>query len=87
MDDRMKIATSRNVTITSITVYYILKVFKIDISAYETLHDHRILVMMTGSYLVITFVCLSVGPASKIPKIIHYMVLLFHTPNGGLIDL
>ena len=32
-------------------------------------------------------VWLSVGPASKIPKLIHYRVVLFHTPNSGLIDL
>ena len=31
--------------------------------------------------------CLSVGPASKIPNLIHYRVVLFHTPNSGLIDL
>ena len=32
-------------------------------------------------------VCLSVGTASKIPKLIHYRVVLFHTPNSGMIDL
>ena len=32
-------------------------------------------------------VCLSVGPASETPKIIHYRVVLFHTPDICLIDL
>ena len=32
-------------------------------------------------------VYLSVGPAYKIPKLIHFRVVLFHTPNSGLIDL
>ena len=30
---------------------------------------------------------LSVGPASKIPNLIHYRMVLFHTLNSGLIDL
>ena len=30
---------------------------------------------------------LSVGPASETPKLIHYRVVLFHTPDIGLIDL
>ena len=32
-------------------------------------------------------VCLSVGPASETPKLIHYRVVLFHTPDIGLNDL
>ena len=32
-------------------------------------------------------VCLSVGPDSKIPKLIHYRVVLLHSPNSGLADL
>ena len=30
---------------------------------------------------------MSVGPASETPKLIHYRVVLFHTPDIGLIDL
>ena len=39
------------------------------------------------SILTFKSVCLSVGPASKIPKLIHFRVVLLHTPNSGLIDL
>ena len=31
-------------------------------------------------------VCLSVGLATGIPKLIHYRVVLFHTPDSGLTD-
>ena len=31
--------------------------------------------------------CLSVGPASETPKLLQYRVVLFHTPDNGLIDL
>ena len=34
-----------------------------------------------------THTCLSVGPASETPKLIQYRVVLFHTPDIGLIDL
>ena len=37
--------------------------------------------------MFITEVCLSVGPASNTPKLIHYRVVLFHTPDIGLNDL
>ena len=36
---------------------------------------------------VVTTVYLSVGPASVIPKLIHYRVVLFHTPDSGLTDI
>ena len=32
-------------------------------------------------------ICLSVGPASETPKLIHYRAVLFHTPDSGLTDL
>ena len=32
-------------------------------------------------------VCLSVGLVTGIPKLIHYRVVLFHTPDSGLTDL
>ena len=32
-------------------------------------------------------VCLYVGPASETPKFIHYRLVLYHTPDIGLIDL
>ena len=32
-------------------------------------------------------VFLSVGQVSKIPKLIHYRVVLFHTRNNSLVDL
>ena len=31
--------------------------------------------------------CLSIGPASEIPKLIHYRVVVLHTPDSGLTDL
>ena len=34
-----------------------------------------------------TMLHLYVGPASVIPKLIHYRVVLFHTPDSGLTDL
>ena len=33
------------------------------------------------------YICLSVGTASETPKLIHYRVVLFHTPDIGLNDL
>ena len=36
---------------------------------------------------VCLYVCMSVGPVSKIPKLINYRVVLFHTLNSGLVDL
>ena len=38
-------------------------------------------------YLVCLSVCLSVGLASETPKLIHYRLVLFHTPDIVLIDL
>ena len=39
------------------------------------------------AYSDISSVCLSIGPASETPKLIHYGVVLFHTPDIGLIYL
>ena len=32
----------------------------------------------------LSFIHMSVVPASEIPKLIHYRVVLFHTPDSGL---
>ena len=44
----------------------------------------------TSSYILCKIymsVCLSVGPAYETPKLIHYRVVLFHTPYIGLTDV
>ena len=44
-------------------------------------------VMPHRQNIIKTETCLSVGLASEIPKLIHYRVVLFHTPDSGLTDL
>ena len=44
-------------------------------------------VTITRTIIISHTVCLSVGPATETPKLIHYRVVLFHTPDIGLIDL
>ena len=54
------------------------------------LHIHRFdHFLMDGIiyYFVCGGVCLYVGPVSKIPNLIHYRVVLFHSLNSGLVDL
>ena len=55
MHDLMTVATSRNVTMTSIMVRYILKALEIKFVATLTGHNCRILVILADDYLVITF--------------------------------
>ena len=55
MHDLMTVATSRNVTMTSIMVRYIINSLEIEFATPETGHDHRRLFFLTGTYLIITF--------------------------------
>ena len=55
MHARMSVSTSRIVLMTSIIFRYIIKALKIEFDANENGYDHRILVILTGAYLVITF--------------------------------
>ena len=55
MNACMPVAISRNFTMTSIMVRYILKALDIEFVAPGTGHDRRRLVILTGAYLMINF--------------------------------
>ena len=51
------------------------------------MNDNNEYTSMVASYRNMFTICLSVGPASETPNHINYRVVLFHTPDIGLINL